>query len=119
MKNKLFWSFILITLISCSKKNVSLIISNARIYTADSTFSQASAMAINDGKIVAIGNNVEIQTKYKSSNNIDAKGNTIFPGFIDAHCHFTGYATDKWKCELFGTTSYQQIIDKIIKGEDK
>jgi predicted amidohydrolase YtcJ len=100
-------------LFSCTKKNVSLIISNAKIYTADSTFSEATAMAINDGKIIAVGNNVDIQTKYKSSNNIDAKGNTIFPGFIDAHCHFTGYATDMWKCELMGTKSFEEIVTKI------
>lgn len=98
---------------SCSKKNVSLIISNAKIYTADSSFSEFQAMAINNGKIIAIGNNVDIQTKYASTNNIDAKGNTIFPGFIDAHCHFTGYATDGWKCNLFGTASFAEIVSKV------
>jgi predicted amidohydrolase YtcJ len=117
MKNftRVIYSFIIIALFSCSKKNVSLIISNAKIYTADSTFSEATAMAIDNGKIIAIGNNVDIQTKYSSSNNVDAKGNTIFPGFIDAHCHFTGYATDSWKCDLFGTTSYDEVVNKIKK----
>jgi predicted amidohydrolase YtcJ len=106
--------FICVTLFSsCGKKKVSLIINNAKIYTADSAFSEAQAMAIDDGKIIAIGNNVDIQTKYSSSNSIDAKGNTIFPGFIDAHCHFTGYATDMWKCNLTGTTSFAEIITKI------
>jgi predicted amidohydrolase YtcJ len=111
------YSFITIALFSCSKKNVSLIISNAKIYSADSSFSQATAMAIDDGKIIAIGNNVDIQTKYASSNNVDAKGNTIFPGFIDAHCHFTGYATDSWKCNLFGTTSFEEVVSKIKEYE--
>jgi predicted amidohydrolase YtcJ len=109
----IIYSFIIIALFSCSKKNVSLIISNAKIYTADSTFSEATSMAIDNGKIIAIGNNVDIQTKYSSSNHIDAKGNTIFPGFIDAHCHFTGYATDSWKCNLFGTTSFDEVVSKI------
>jgi predicted amidohydrolase YtcJ len=115
MKNYTWFAycFIFIALFSCSKKNVSLIISNAKIYTADSTFSEATAMAIDDGKIIAIGNNVDIQTKYSSSNHVDAKGNTIFPGFIDAHCHFTGYATDSWKCNLFGTTSFDEVVSKI------
>ena len=109
------YSFILLVFISScnSKQKVSLIISNANIYTVDSAFSQATAMAIEDGKIVAVGNNVDIQNKYSSSNNIDAKGNTIFPGFIDAHCHFTGYATDMWKCSLTGTTSFAEVVSKI------
>jgi predicted amidohydrolase YtcJ len=111
------YCFIAMALFSCGKKNVSLIISNAKIYTADTAFSEATAMAINDGKIIAIGNNVDIQTKYSSSNNIDAKGNAIFPGFIDAHCHFTGYATDSWKCNLFGTTSFEEVVSKIKEYE--
>jgi predicted amidohydrolase YtcJ len=113
MKYPFITFFVICTLFSCSKKNVSLIISNAKIYTADSAFTEATAMAINDGKIIAIGNNVDIQTKYKSGNNINAEGKTIFPGFIDAHCHFTGYATDMWKCNLTGTTSFNEIVEKI------
>lgn len=70
-------------------------------------------MAIDNGKIIAIGNNVDIQTKYASDSNVDAKGNIIFPGFIDAHCHFTGYATDSWKCNLFGTTSFAEVVSKV------
>ncbi len=115
MKKQYFFNcaLLLISLASCTKNKVDLIISNANIYTADSTFSQASAMAIDDGKIIAIGNSVDIQTKYSSSKTIDAKGNTIFPGFIDAHCHFTGFATDSWKCNLFGTTSFDDVVFKI------
>jgi predicted amidohydrolase YtcJ len=113
-KNKIVVIFFaLCAFVSCTKKNVSLIISNAKIYTVNDSFSTATCMAIDNGKIVAIGNNVEIQTKFSSSNNIDAKGNTIFPGFIDAHCHFTGYATDMWKCNLTGTTSFAEIVTKI------
>jgi predicted amidohydrolase YtcJ len=115
MKNytRIGYCFMLVMLFSCGKTNVSLIISNAKIYTIDTSFSEASALAIDNGKIIAIGNNEDIQAKYTSSNNINAKGNTIFPGFIDAHCHFTGYATDSWKCNLFGTTSFDEIVNKI------
>lgn len=70
-------------------------------------------MAIRDGKIVATGTNDEILKKYEAGETIDASGKTIFPGFIDAHCHFTGFATDMWKCDLTGTTSFEEIINKI------
>ena len=96
-----------------NKQQVSLLIKNAKIYTADSVFSEATSMAVNDGKIIAIGSNETIQAKYSSTNITDAKGNTIFPGFIDAHCHFTGYATDMWKCNLVGTNSFAEIVDKM------
>ena len=101
-------------LFSCnSKQKVSLVIHHATIYTADENFSQAEAMAVNDGKVVAVGSNEEILKKYDGLNMTDAGGNTIFPGFIDAHCHFTGYATDMWKCNLVGTSSFDEVVSKI------
>ena len=44
---------------------------------------------------------------------IDAGWQGRFPGLIDAHCHFTGYATDMWKCELFGTKSFGEVVVKL------
>ena len=90
-----------------------MIVHNAKIYTVDSGFNVVEAMAINDGKIVASGTNENILNTYESDSTIDAHNKFIFPGFIDAHCHFTGYATDQWKCDLTGTNSFEEIIDKI------
>ncbi len=105
----------LLFLYSCSnKEKVSLIVQHAKIYTVDSNFTIAEAMAINDDKIIAIGKNEDILKQYESNQTIDAKGNTIFPGFMDAHCHFTGYATDQWKCNVNGTTSFDEVLDKIV-----
>ncbi|NJO89200.1 MAG: amidohydrolase family protein [Chloroflexia bacterium] len=43
---------------------------------------------------------------------------TVLPGFIDAHCHFTGYGLDKYKCRLFGTASFEEVLERI-KEYDK
>jgi len=105
---------ILISFSACSsKQKVSMIIHHATIYTVDSAFSVVEAMAVKDGKIIATGSNDAILKEYESAEMIDASGKAIFPGFIDAHCHFTGFATDMWKCELAGTTSFEEIISKI------
>jgi len=90
-----------------------MIVHHGLIYTVDTAFSTAEAMAIKDGNILETGTNEAILSKYSASEMIDAKGKTILPGFIDAHCHFTGYATDMWKCELMGTKSFNEIIEKI------
>lgn len=104
----------LFLLASCkSRQKVSLIVHHAVIYTADTAFSTAAAMAVKDGKILETGSNESILAKYSANDMIDAKGKTILPGFIDAHCHFTGYATDMWKCELVGTKSFNEIVEKI------
>jgi len=93
---------------------VSLIVYNAKIYTIDSSFNQVEAMAIAGGKIIATGTTESILKQFESDSIIDARGNTIFPGFIDAHCHFTGFANDSWKCNLVGTTSFKDVIDSVL-----
>lgn len=111
----LFFIFSFLFLISgCMfRQKVNLIVHNAIIYTADEKFSIAEAMAIRDGKIVAIGKNDEILKLYNADEIKDAKGQTIFPGFIDAHAHFVGYAFGLGQVNLFGTKSWQQCVDKI------
>ncbi len=110
----IIFSFLLLSFFSCSQKQkVSLVVHHAKIYTADQNFSAEEAMAVQDGKIVATGSNDIIQKKYEGARDVDAKGHTVFPGFIDAHCHFTGYATDMWKCNLVGTASFNDVVEKI------
>jgi predicted amidohydrolase YtcJ len=105
-----------LTFVSFSaQKNVDMIIKNAKIYTINKTFDIAEAMAVSNGKILEIGKNEDILKKYKSANIYDLQGKIVFPGFIDAHCHFTGYATDKWKCELWGTKSWEEVITRLTE----
>ena len=100
-------------MIISAQKPADLIITNAKIYTVNAKFDIAESMAISNGKILAVGKNKDILKKYQSQNIQNLQGKSIFPGFIDAHCHFTGYATDKWKCELWGTKSWEEIIQKL------
>lgn len=103
-----------IAIASCNNKTkVALILHHGIIYTIDSSFSVAEAMVIKDGKVLATGTNEYILKMYQSDTMIDAKGKTVFPGFIDAHCHFTGFATDRWKCDLIGTNSFEEVVNKI------
>lgn len=101
-------------LTSCKfREKVPLLVHHATIYTIDEKFSTAEAMVISDGKILELGTNDDILKKYEGEKTLDAGGKAIFPGFIDAHCHFTGYATDRWKCNLVGTPSWEAIVEKM------
>jgi len=62
---------------------------NGKIYTADAEDSFAEAVAVVGEKIIAVGSNEEIKKHIGSTTEVlDAKGNLITPGFIDAHTHF-------------------------------
>jgi predicted amidohydrolase YtcJ len=110
--------FALLSLTSCLKKSkiaVSIIVKDAVIYTVDQDFTTATAMAINEGKIVAIGTNDEITEKYTSDQLLDAKGKFIYPGLFDAHCHFYGFGLSLQEVELRGTKSMEEIISRLQK----
>ncbi len=100
---------------SCTKKTaVDTLVINANIYTVNSNFDKAEAFAIKDGKIVEVGTSEEIQAKYTATYINDAQGKTIVPGFIDAHCHFFGLGMDQQKVDLVGTTSFDEVIQRIV-----
>lgn len=90
-----------------------LLIYNAHIYTIDSSFSVAEAMAIKDGKILEVGTSSNLTRKYYSRNKMNASGQYIYPGFIDAHAHFYRYGLGLQTADLVGTTSWDAILAKL------
>ena len=116
--NKIFLSVVILFTISCSQKEkADLLIFNATIYTIDSSFSTANSMVIKDGKILAVGDKAELEKTYSTKELLDADGKFIYPGFIDAHAHFVGYAESLTKANLFGTKSWDEVVSVLIKFE--
>jgi hypothetical protein len=70
-------------------------------------------MAIKDGLIVATGTDAEILAAYTATEKIDAKGQAVYPGFIDAHAHFVGYGKSLFQVDLFGTTSWEEAVERV------
>ncbi|MFO8130386.1 MAG: amidohydrolase [Bacteroidales bacterium] len=120
--------FLLITVISmgmlssCTNKNarVDLIVHNAMIYTADRDFSIAGAVAIKDGRIVETGSGEDIMKKYGTQAYLDAHEKYVYPGFIDAHCHFLNYGLGRIQhADLTGTSSFEEVLDAARMHHEK
>lgn len=111
MRYLLFFAILLLG--ACGKQQVQLIVHHATIYTVDSGFSIVEAMAIANGKIVAIGTNQEILSAYKADSTLDAGGKAVYPGFNDAHAHFYGYATTLQSVDLRGTHSWEEVLERV------
>ncbi|GAC1395234.1 MAG: amidohydrolase [Sediminibacterium sp.] len=117
---RLFLSIaIFFAITSCNKRKADTIIHHAVIYTVDDSFSTAEAMAVKDGIIVAVGRNEEIQKKYSAAENIDAKGQAVYPGFIDAHAHFVGYGRSLFQADLFGTVTWEEAVARVKAFADE
>ena len=98
---------------SCINQRVDLIVHHAKIYTVNNDFATAEAMAVQDGKIVAIGTNDEILKEYQSDSLVDAKGAAVYPGFIDAHAHFLGYGQSLYSVDLMFVPSWEEAITRV------
>lgn len=99
--------------VSCNNKQpADLFVYNATVYTVDSAFATAEAMVIKDGKIIETGSTSILEKKYKATDILDANGKFIYPGFIDAHAHFVGYALGLQKLNLTATTSWNEVLQR-------
>jgi len=98
---------------SCINQRVDLIVHHAQIYTVNNEFTMAEAMAIQDGKIVAIGTNDAILKEYQSDSIVNANNAIIYPGFIDAHAHFLEYGQSLYTVGLMFAPSWTEVIDRV------
>jgi predicted amidohydrolase YtcJ len=98
---------------SCINQRVDLIVHHAQIYTVNNEFTMAEAMAIQDGKIVAIGTNDAILKEYQSDSVVNANNAIIYPGFIDAHAHFLEYGQSLYTVGLMFSPSWADVIERV------
>jgi imidazolonepropionase len=69
------------------------------------------AVAVADGLIIAVGASDDLRGEYQAAREIDASGQVVCPGFIDAHTHlvFAGDRTREFEAKLQGA-SYMAIL---------
>ncbi len=86
---------------------------NGKIVTVDDRFTIAQAVAIKDGRIVAVGKTAEI-AKLADGNTkkIDLKGKTVIPGLIDNHSHWVR-AAEHDELRLDGVTSRKLALKML------
>jgi predicted amidohydrolase YtcJ len=91
------------------------ILVNGKVVTVDDRFSLREALAIRDGKIVALGNSADLRKLAGPATRvIDLQGRTVIPGLIDSHMHAIraalSFATEvNW----IGAPSLAEALDRI------
>ncbi len=106
-------------LVSCeSKQKADLVLYNGKIYTVNNDFETVSALAVKNGKIIAVGKTKDILSRFEGKA-VDLKGNPLYPGFNDGHSHFLGYGIWVTRyANLVGTKSFDEVLD-ILKEYDR
>jgi predicted amidohydrolase YtcJ len=91
-----------------------LVVTNARVYTVDDARPLAQAFAVRQGRFVFVGSAREaLALKGPATRVVDADGQTIIPGMVDAHAHLMGLAFTLRQVDLVGTTSYDSVIARV------
>lgn len=99
---------------SCNEiKTVDLIIYNGNIHTVDAGMQMVEAMAINEGKIIATGTSEELLSRFSSATQTDLQGRHVYPGFIDPHSHFMGFAQNLLRANLWMSESMEEIVTRL------
>ena len=87
---------------------------NGKIVTVDEDFSIAEAVAIKDGRFVAVGSNSQIRSLAGDRTEmVDLEGRTVLPGFNDPHVHFAhtvGFVTDALSVKFRKASSIGEIL---------
>jgi predicted amidohydrolase YtcJ len=92
-----------------------LILHSGKIVTVDSAFSIAEALAVKDGRVVAVGRTADVLARERGPKTqvIDLKGQTVLPGLTDTHMHPLGAALSEHNTPFAVLRSFADIQSYI------
>lgn len=119
----LLFSLVLFFLSGCKNPPESVwadtIILGGNIYTMDAQNPQAQAMAVKNGRIIAVGTDGEM-VKFQSDSTqlIQLKGEFVMPGFIEGHGHFSSLGASLINLNFLKSKNWNEIVAQVA-GEVK
>ncbi len=89
---------------------------NGNIYTMDPAHPRAQALAVREGRIVAVGDDQQVRPLAESPRQVvDLEGRTVVPGFIDSHIHFLSTALNLDRVNLDGLDSKAKAVAAVTQ----
>ena len=117
-----------LVLCACSKPGAAPAMTGVTVYSGGDLLTMAGAepayaeaLAVRDGKILAVGTRAEVAKAAGSgAAQVDLAGKTLVPGFIDAHSHLLNYADSLVQADLNpppigGVTKLADIVAALQK----
>jgi hypothetical protein len=98
-----------------TKRRVSLLLFNGKVFTADENYSVAEAVAVDGERIVAVGATRDLRNQFQAAREIDLQGRLVTPGFNDAHVHFFRGALALLTVNLLDTKSLSEAQSRVAE----
>ncbi|MEE8587330.1 MAG: amidohydrolase [Acidobacteriota bacterium] len=94
-----------------------LVLYNGKVVTVDEAGTEAQAVAVKDGKILAVGSDDEIRSHIQEgTEEIDLEGRLAIPGFIEGHGHFMGLGNAKLILDLTKPKNWDEIVALVAEA---
>ncbi len=91
-----------------------LVLTNGHVVTVDDAQPEAEAVAVKDGRILAVGSSDEMAAYVGSATRlVDLAGRTLVPGFIEGHGHYMRLGETKLILDVSGTRTWQEMVDLV------
>lgn len=106
-------SFFLVACSTGSENPADLILHNAVVWTGETSQPRGQAVAIRDGKVVAVGSNEDaLRHRGQNTQVIDLAGKFVTPGFNDNHTHFAS-AARFLEFNIMKTSSQEEFVERV------
>lgn len=91
-----------------------LVLTNGNVVTVDDAVPSAEAVAIKDGRILAVGSSADMEAFVGSATRVvDLAGRTAIPGFIEGHGHYTSLGETKLTLDLTAAGTWDALVDLV------
>jgi predicted amidohydrolase YtcJ len=88
---------------------------NGKLYTQDPACPEATAVALRDGRIWAVGDDDEIRQMAGGAQVIDLERRRVLPAFQDAHFHMHDWALGLGRLPLAGVESLAELCQDVAR----
>lgn len=109
----------LLSIFACrqeTKEAADTILANGNFYTVNPEQSRVSAVAIKDGKILALGSADDLKSfQGQTTQVIDLDGDFAMPGFIEGHGHFSGLGGSLMNLNFLRSKSWDEIVTAVAE----
>jgi predicted amidohydrolase YtcJ len=94
-----------------------LVLRHATVHTLDASRPRAEAVAVREGRIVAVGSDAEVSAHVGPATRVlELGGRTVVPGFDDAHAHFLGIGLARLDVDLVGARSFEELVERVARA---
>jgi predicted amidohydrolase YtcJ len=112
--------FMLFALTACAGTDgdqADLVLTNGKVVTVDEALPEGEAVAMRDGRIVAVGSSAEMEAYVGAGTRVvDLDGRLAIPGFIEGHGHYTSLGQSKMILDLNDVANWDEIVAMVAEA---